>query len=58
MTAQPVEPAPSLSRRPLEPIDPDSAAGRAISTGLGELFDDVVDRMRREGKPIPDYLSP
>lgn len=58
MTAQPTEPAPALPRRQLEAIDPDSSAGRQISAGLGELFDDVVDRLRREGKPIPEYLTP
>lgn len=55
MSSQAVEPP---QRRPLTPIEPDSPAGRAISVGLAELFDDVAERLRREGKPVPDCLAP
>lgn len=46
------------SRHDLEPIDPDSPAGRKASRLLGELFDDVAERLRREGKPVPDCIAP
>lgn len=42
---------------PLQPIDPRSPAGRAASAGLGRLLDDVADRLRREGRPVPDCLA-
>jgi hypothetical protein len=38
------------------PIDPDSPAGKRASAELGELFDDVIERLRRERKPIPAAL--
>jgi hypothetical protein len=42
---------------PLKPIDPDSPVGQAARAGLAELFDDVADRLRREGRPVPDGLQ-
>lgn len=55
MSAQPVEP---VTQQQLTPIDPDSDVGRRISVGIGELFDDVAERLRREGKPVPDCIRP
>ena len=43
-------------RREVRPIDPDSEVGRRIAHDLGELFDDIAERLRREGKPVPDCL--
>lgn len=50
-------PAPASHPAPLAPIDPDSPAGKAAAKGLAELFDDVAERLRREGKPVPDCLT-
>ncbi len=45
-------------RARLEPLDPDSPAGRAASAALTEVLGDALDRMRREGVPIPDLYAP
>lgn len=39
------------------PIDPDSHAGKQAAAALAELFDDIADRLRREGKPVPDCIA-
>jgi len=45
-------------RARLEPLDPDSPVGRAASAALTEVLGDALDRMRREGVPIPDLYAP
>jgi hypothetical protein len=57
MSAQPVESITHLPHGHLEPLDPASAAGKAASAVLAELFDDVAERLRREGKPVPDCIA-
>ena len=42
----------------IEPLDPDSEKGRRIAAALSELFDDVCDRLHREGTPLPAALQP
>jgi hypothetical protein len=49
---------PTRPRKQLEPIDPDSPRGKAAAAALGQLFDDIADRLRREGQPVPDCISP
>jgi hypothetical protein len=58
MSSQPTEPVVAhVPRKTFPPIDPDSPAGREAAAGLGRLFDDIGDRLRREGKPVPDCFT-
>lgn len=37
----------------VQPLDPDSPAGRAATVALCDLIADVDERLRREGQPVP-----
>lgn len=37
----------------VEPLDPDSPAGRAATVVLCDLIADVDERLRREGQTVP-----
>lgn len=49
MTAQPVEPLPPR----VQPLDPASAAGREAASRSADISAAVINRLRREGRPIP-----
>lgn len=48
MTAQPAEPLPLV-----EAIDPNTPEGRAATERLAVINAGVINRLRREGKPVP-----
>lgn len=37
----------------VQPLDPDSPAGRTATVVLCDLIADVDERLRREGQPVP-----
>jgi hypothetical protein len=43
-----------LSRGPrVQRLDPNSERGKQVAHDLGVLFGGVINRLRREGRPIP-----
>lgn len=49
MSAQPVEPL----RSRVQPLDPNSPAGREASARSADISAAVINRLRREGRPVP-----
>jgi hypothetical protein len=47
MSTQPVE-------RPAVALDPDSDAGRAAADAISDFAAEVIGRLRREGRPVPE----
>jgi hypothetical protein len=39
-------------------LDPDSDAGRRLADAISDFEAEVITRLRREGKPVPDLHSP
>ena len=37
----------------IEPLDPNSPEGRRVEAFMSQWASDVLDRLEREGKPIP-----
>ena len=40
----------------IEPLDPNSAEGRRVQIAMTQWIEDVIDRLEREGKPVPACL--
>lgn len=39
------------------PYDPDSEVGKRVAAGLEAVLADAINRLRKEGKPVPDLAA-